>query len=126
MGYCLKLLAIGQKDKQNKVSLRVHPSFISKDNPLARVGGPFNAISLFGSAVGQVMLYGRGAGMMPTASAIVADIIDVALGNSRTTFQQLAIRNREEENAISIESIDNLTGRFYIRIMCKDEPGVIA
>ncbi len=125
MGYCLKLLAIGQKDKQNKVSLRVHPSFISKDNPLARVGGPFNAISLFGSAVGQVMLYGRGAGMMPTASAVVADIIDVALGNSKTTFQHLAI-HKKNENAISIESIDNLTGRFYIRIMCKDQPGAIA
>ncbi|GAH58823.1 unnamed protein product, partial [marine sediment metagenome] len=63
MGYVLKLLAIGQKDKDNRVSLRVHPSFIARDNPLARVDGPFNAISVFGSAVGQVMYYGRGAGM---------------------------------------------------------------
>ncbi len=125
MGYCLKLLAIGQKDPQNKVSLRVHPSFISKENPLARVGGPFNAISLFGSAVGQVMFYGRGAGMMPTASAVVADIIDITLGNSKTTFQNLAIRKKNEGN-ISIETIDNLVCRFYIRMMCKDQAGVIA
>jgi homoserine dehydrogenase len=125
MGYCLKLLTIGQKDNHNRISLRVHPSFISKDNHLARVGGPFNAISIFGSAVGQVMFYGRGAGMMPTASAVVADIIDVALGNSATTFQQLNLRPRSQ-TAPLIEKIDNLVSRFYIRIMCKDQPGVIA
>ncbi len=125
MGYCLKLLAIGQKDKQNRISLRVHPSFIAEDNPLARVKGPFNAISLFGSAVGQVMYYGRGAGMMPTASAVVADIIDVALGNSGTTFRHLNLRPRSQ-TAPLIEKIDNLVSRFYIRVMCKDQPGVIA
>jgi len=125
MGYCLKLLAIGQKNEQNRVSLRVHPSFIAKDSPLARVGGPFNAVSIFGSAVGQVMFYGRGAGMMPTASAVVADIIDVALGNSATTFRHLNLKPRSQ-TAPLIETIDNLISRFYIRIMCKDQPGVIA
>jgi homoserine dehydrogenase len=125
MGYRLKLLAIGQKDKQNRISLHVHPSFISKDNALARVEGPFNAVSIFGSAVGQVTYYGRGAGMMPTASAIVADIIDVALGNSATTFRHLNLRPRNE-TAPLIENIDNIVSRFYIRIMCKDQPGAIA
>jgi len=75
MGYRLKLLAIGEKNRGNKISLRVHPSFIPKDNPLARVDGSFNAVSLFGDAVGNIIYYGRGAGMMPTASAIVADIV---------------------------------------------------
>jgi homoserine dehydrogenase len=125
MGYRLKLLAIGQKNKQNRISLRVHPSFIAKDSPLARVEGPFNAVSIFGSAVGQVMYYGQGAGMMPTASAVVADIIDVALGNSATTFQHLNLQPRSR-TAPLIEKIDNLVSRFYIRIMCKDQPGVIA
>jgi homoserine dehydrogenase len=125
MGYCLKLLAIGQKDEHNKVSLRVHPSFIAKDNPLARVDGSFNAISIFGSSVGQVMFYGRGAGMMPTASAVVADIIDVALGNSATTFKHLHLKPRSEVESL-IETIDNLISRFYIRVMCKDQPGVVA
>jgi homoserine dehydrogenase len=125
MGYCLKLLAIGQKDEQNRVSLRVHPSFIAKDNPLSRVEGPFNAISIFGSAVGQVMFYGRGAGMMPTASAIIADIIDVAHGNSATTFRHLNLQPRSKVEPL-IDKIDNLVSRFYIRIMCKDQPGVIA
>jgi homoserine dehydrogenase len=125
MGYRLKLLAIGQKNKQGRISLRVHPSFISIENPLARVEGPFNAISIFASAVGQVMFYGRGAGMMPTASAVVADIIDVALGNSATTFRHLNLRPRNE-TAQLIEKIDNIVSRFYIRIMCKDQPGAIA
>jgi len=125
MGYCLKLLAIGQKDAQNRISLRVHPCFIARENSLARVEGPFNAVSIFGSAVGQVMYYGRGAGMMPTASAVVSDIIDVALGNSATTFRQLNMRSRSE-TAPFIEKIDNIVSRFYIRIMCKDKPGVIA
>ncbi|MHC4455876.1 MAG: homoserine dehydrogenase [Planctomycetota bacterium] len=125
MGYCLKLLAIGQKDKQNRISLRVHPSFISKRNRLARVNGPFNAISIFGSAVGQLMYYGRGAGMMPTASAVVADIIDVALGNCATTFRHLRLQTRDKVAPL-IDKIDNLINRFYIRIMCKDQPGVIA
>jgi len=125
MGYILKLLAIGQKDKENKVSLRVHPSFIAKDNPLARVNGPFNAISIFGSAVGQVMYYGRGAGMMPTASAVVADIIDVALGNSATTFRHLHLKPRSQIESL-IEKIDNCVSRFYIRVLAKDQPGVVA
>jgi homoserine dehydrogenase len=125
MGYVLKLLAIGEKNKDSKISLRVHPSFIHRDNPLARVDGPFNAISVFGSAVGQVMFYGRGAGMMPTASAVVADIIDVALGNSATTFKHLQIQPRNKTVAL-IEKIGNLVSRFYIRLMVKDRAGVFA
>ena len=125
MGYCLKLLAIGQKDEQGRISLRVHPSFIARDCSLARVGGPFNAVSIFGSAVGEVMFYGRGAGMMPTASAVVADIIDVALGNSGTTFAHLNLRPRSRTVPL-IEKMDNLVSRSYIRIMCKDRPGVVA
>ena len=125
MGYVLKLLAIGQKSDDGKVSLRVHPSFIAKDNALARVNGPFNAISMFGSAVGQVTYYGRGAGMMATASAVVADVIDVALGNSATTFRHLHLKPREQIASL-IETIDSVVSRFYIRIMCKDQPGVIA
>ena len=125
MGYCLKLLAIGLKDRHNRISLRVHPSFIAKDNPLSRVEGPFNAISIFGSSVGRVMFYGRGAGMMPTASAVVADIIDTAIGNSTTTFNHLNLQPRDEVVPL-IDKIDNLVSRYYIRIMCKDQPGVIA
>ncbi len=125
MGYCLKLLAIGHRNSQGKISLRVHPSFIGADTALARVDGSFNAISIFGNAVGETLYYGRGAGMMPTASAVVADIIDVALGNSKTTFEHLRLKPRSE-TAPLIEKIDESISRFYIRVMARDKPGVVA
>jgi len=125
MGYALKLLAIGQKDRDGRAWLRVHPSFINEDCALARVTGPFNAISVFGHAVGQVMFYGRGAGMMPTASAVVADILDVALGNSARTFNHVLMRPRREV-ADRIQRIQDLISRFYIRVMAQDRPGVFA
>ncbi|MGA2322374.1 MAG: homoserine dehydrogenase [Sedimentisphaerales bacterium] len=125
MGYCLKLLAIAEKDDKGRISLRVHPSFISRENRLAKVDGSFNAVSIFGHAVGNVMFYGRGAGMMPTASAIVADIIEVALGNSATTFKNLNLKPHAEIAGM-IDKIDNLVSRFYIRLMVKDQPGVFA
>jgi homoserine dehydrogenase len=125
MGYKLKLLAIGKRQDNGKVSLRVHPSFIAEDHELATVDGSFNAVSVLGSAVGQVMFYGRGAGMMPTASAVVADIIDVAIGNSARTFEQLKLRPRAEVEPM-IEKIENVISRFYIRFMAKDQPGVFA
>jgi homoserine dehydrogenase len=125
MGYVLKLLAIGQRDAAGRVSLRVHPSFISPDSPLGRVGGPFNAVSILAHAVGQTMYYGRGAGMMPTASAVVADIIEVAMGNSAKLFNGLQIQPREKTEPL-IDGIDNLVSRFYIRLMAKDSPGVLA
>jgi homoserine dehydrogenase len=125
MGYKLKLLAIGKRQDNGKVSLRVHPSFIAEDHELATVDGSFNAVSVFGNAVGQVMFYGRGAGMMPTASAVVADIIDVALGNSARTFKHLSLKLRSEVEPL-IEKIENIVSRFYIRFMAKDQPGVFA
>jgi len=123
MGYKLKLLAIGQKTSEDKISLRVHPSFISSESALARVDGPFNAISIFGHAVGQTMFYGRGAGMMPTASAIVADIIEVAMGNSKKLFKHLIL---EPRNKNKIAAVDDIISRFYIRLRVLDKPGVFA
>ena len=125
MGYILKLLAIGEKDTDGRISLRVHPAFISEQTPLARVDGPFNAVSVFGNAVGNVMFYGRGAGMMATASAVVADIIDIALGSSQPIFENLAMAS-EGKQPVTFKPADELNGRFYIRIMAKDEPGVFA
>ncbi len=125
MGYCLKLLAIGLRNPQGRISLRVHPSFIAAESWLARVDGSFTAISVFGSAVGETFYYGRGAGMMPTASAVVADLIDVVLGNSKSTFESLRLRPREEVKPL-LEKIDDSVSRFYVRVMAKDKPGVVA
>ena len=125
MGYVLKLLAIGEKHDDSRVSLRVHPSFLAKDSPLARVDGPFNAVSVFGHAAGQIMFYGRGAGMMPTASAVVADIIEVAMGNSQNLFNAQTVLTRDM-TARKIEPVENLTSRFYIRLMVTDAPRTFA
>jgi len=125
MGYVLKLLAIGERDDQGRISLRVHPAFLHSDNPLARVEGPFNAISVFAHAVGHTMYYGRGAGMMPTASAVVADIIETATGNSKRVFDNLLLLPRAKTEPL-INDIGSLNSRFYIRIMAKDQPGVFA
>lgn len=122
MGYTLKLLAIGERNDNGKISLRVHPSFICSSSALAQVDGAFNAVSIFGDAVGQTMYYGRGAGMMPTASAVVADIIEVAMGNSQPLFDSL----KTAPVASALDSIDNLVSRFYIRLMVTDSPGTFA
>ncbi len=125
MGYCLKLLAIAERGDQGRVSLRVHPAFIAKDSALARVEGPFNAVSIFGSAVGQVMFYGRGAGMMPTASAVVADMVEVATGNSVNLFNHQLLKSRQQVEPL-VEKVGDTVSRFYIRVLAKDKPGVVA
>jgi homoserine dehydrogenase len=125
MGYTLKLLAIGQRADDGKISLRVHPCFIATNNALARVDGPFNAVSIFGNAVGHTMFYGRGAGMMPTASAVVADIIEVAMGNSKKLFKHLKLEPRNKTKNL-ISRIDELVSRFYIKLRVTDKPGVFA
>ncbi|MCK5173390.1 MAG: ACT domain-containing protein, partial [Planctomycetes bacterium] len=117
-----KLLAIAEKNEAGKISLRVHPAFICSKSALAQVSGAFNAISIFGDAVGETMYYGRGAGMMPTASAVVADIIEIAMGNSQPLFNCL----KTEPVASALDSIDNLVSRFYIRLMVTDAPGTFA
>jgi homoserine dehydrogenase len=124
MGYILKLLAIGQVNDAGEVSLRIHPSLIHEDTPLARVGGPFNTLSVFGHAVGNTMYFGRGAGMMATASAVVADIIEIAMGNSQRLFESMPMLRHTDKP--KIQSIDDITSRYYIRMMAKDRPGVTA
>ena len=125
MGYILKLLAIAEKDADQRISLRVHPAFISEHTPLARVDGPFNAISVFGNAVGNTMYYGRGAGMMATASAVVADIIEITLGNGSAVFERTAMAS-DARRTVKFKPIEDIDCRYYVRIMAKDEAGVFA
>ena len=88
LGYTLKLLA-SEKSRETNIELRVHPTLLPHDHPLSSVNGVFNAICVNGSAVGETMLYGRGAGQMPAASAVVADLVDVALGRAGITFNAM-------------------------------------
>ena len=121
LGYTLKLLAIGKKNGHT-IEARVHPTMIPKTHPLASVRGAFNAIFLHGNIVDDIMLYGRGAGDMPTASAVVSDVI-YAAGREHhryTTFYN--------ENQVSSEITfeNNWESEFFLRIIAQDSPGVLA
>lgn len=116
LGFNVKLLAYAKIDAQDKLEAWVHPVMIKKDNPLNGVNGVFNAILVDGNAVGEVMFYGQGAGMMPTASAVVADIMDVK--------NHIAGQNGYEDAAIV--PIVNTVSKYYIRLIALDKPGVMS
>ena len=121
MGYTLKLLAIGKRNGQS-VEVRVHPTFLPADHPLSKVDGSLNAIYLNGAYCRDMMLQGRGAGDMPTASAICGDII-FAAQHQEPTFPSFK-NTPETEPAISYS--DDWVSRYFIRINAQDEPGVLA
>jgi homoserine dehydrogenase len=120
LGYVVKLLAIAERS-DGGVSVRVHPAMILKTHPLASVRESFNAVFIEGEAVGELMLYGRGAGGMPTASAVLGDLIDAAHN----------LRNGGTGRAMSpgratIRSIDDLRSQYYLNLEVDDRLGVLA
>ena len=125
LGYVIKLLAIADHDADNRLILRVHPTLVHQDDVLAEVSGGFNAISIYGHALGHALFYGRGAGQMPTASAVVADLVNVAIGTTQLAFSHLKIFPDTAEPA-NVVPIDELRSRYYLRVTVKDEPGVMA
>jgi len=124
LGYVVKLLAIAQR-QGNGINLRVRPAFISNQHPLAWVSGPFNAISVYGHATGHTMYYGRGAGAMPTASAVTADIVSVAVGTAARAFSELNIWPDRLELMPQMP-IQDVLSRYYLRLEVEDAPGVFA
>ena len=121
LGYTLKLLAIAKRDGLN-VETRVHPTFICSDHPLANVSGSFNAVYLHGHACKEMMFLGRGAGDMPTASAIVSD-----LERAASTCQHLYPTFENEVNPkVSLHNNTDWKCPFYIRMLAQDEPGVLS
>ena len=123
LGYACKLLAIARRHDDG-IDLSVCPTFVRHSHPLAGVSGPFNAVSLYGDAVGHVMLYGRWAGGAPTASAVISDIVDVAIGNARRTFEQLVVLPDQAAPADYRAPGENVTA-FYLRVSLRDRPGSI-
>ncbi|MCY3018978.1 MAG: homoserine dehydrogenase [Planctomycetota bacterium] len=123
LGYSLKLLAIAKRQAAG-VELRVHPTLIPNSQPLANVRDVFNAILVRGDATGDVMLYGRGAGMMPTGSAIVADIVDAARGSARQAFTKLQFFQNPRAD-LPVIPIGRITSRYYVRFCVVDKPGVM-
>jgi len=124
LGYVVKLLAIARRQADG-ISLRVRPAFITKAHPLAWISGPFNAVSVYGQATGHTMYYGRGAGGMPTASAVVADLVSIATGVAARSFDQLTVWPDRNAPAQQLP-IDAVESRYYIRVMALDKPGVFA
>jgi homoserine dehydrogenase len=120
-GYVLKLLAIG-KNGDNGIEVRVHPTFIKKSHPLASVNDSYNAVYITGDSVEDVMLYGRGAGALPTGSAIVGDVIYCA---THSNYQYSTFNNTAEASP-STKFIENFESAYYIRLNAVDKSGVLA
>ncbi|MBM7556001.1 homoserine dehydrogenase [Halanaerobacter jeridensis] len=119
--YKIKLLAIG-KEEEDGVEVRVHPTLIPEDHPLANVNDVFNAIFIEGDAIGETMFYGPGAGQMPTGSAVVGDIIEVARNiklGAQGRLPCTCFENKKVKEPSEVET------RYYIRLEVLDEPGVL-
>jgi homoserine dehydrogenase len=124
LGYVIKLLAIAERDADGLLALRVHPTLVHKDDVLAEVSGPFNAISVYGHALGHALFYGRGAGQMPTASAVVADLVQTATGMIPLAFKTLNIFPDTAPPA-KVLPAEQIRSRYYLRLAVKDQPGVM-
>ncbi len=127
-GYRVKLLAIAKQDADGAVEARVHPTMIPADHPLAAVGGVFNALYLNGSTTGPVLLYGRGAGGLPTGSAVVSDLVDIArnlLAGATHRVPPLGYQMTAVSPRVVLP-MDRVVSRYYFRFQVVDRPGVLA
>lgn len=121
LGYRIKLLAIARRTERG-IEQRVHPCMVPANTPIAHVDGVFNAVAVEGDYVGPVMFEGRGAGQNPTASAVVADLIDMAAGRRNFAFGVPAAKLKAPKVAAMADHV----GRYYIRLIVRDQPGVLA
>jgi len=121
LGYVIKLLAVG-RNTDDGIDVRVHPVFLPKMHPLASVNGVFNAVFVRGDVIGDAMFYGRGAGALPTASAVVADIIEVVRDIVSGTTGRMKYRIGERKKLCPVEKTRS---SYYLRLVVADEPGVL-
>jgi homoserine dehydrogenase len=124
LGYRIKLIATAQLRPEG-LELHVSPTLIKRGRPLAEVRGAYNAVTVVGDAVGDMFFHGQGAGQMPTASAVVADMIDTAAGRTDITFRRLELWS-DRESKIGLLPYEQTTGRYYMRFFVADEPGVLS
>jgi homoserine dehydrogenase len=124
LGYTIKPLAEAWLHER-QLALHVSPVLLRHMAPLALVRDSYNAIYVLGDAVGDTLYYGRGAGQMPTASAVVADLIDMAVGRAQRTFQTLRLWSGNGVG-IALRPPSAVRTRFYLRLLVIDRPGVIS
>lgn len=120
--YSIKLLGIAKK-KGDQVELRVHPALISKDEMIAKVDGVMNGVSVIGDKVGETMYYGAGAGGNATASAVIANIIDIARRGKGSPMLGFI---KPLESGLKLASIDSIRTKYYLRMNVEDRSGVLA
>jgi len=126
LGYRIKHLGIARKSEQG-IELRVHPTLISQDTLIANVNGVMNAVMVQGDAVGPTLYYGAGAGAQATASAVVADVIDVARMMSSPENSVPALGFRQDSlSDLSILPINEIISAYYLRVVAKDKAGVLS
>jgi homoserine dehydrogenase len=125
LGYRIKLLAVAQL-ADGGLELHVSPTLVKIGTPLAEVREAYNAVSVVGDAVGRVFFHGLGAGQMPTASAVVADMIDTAVGRTQITFRTLELWSHQRLAPVAMCDHDLVPSRYYLRFMIDDHPGVLA
>jgi len=122
-GYAIKLLGIAKKDK-NEVELRVHACLIKQEEMIAKIDGVMNGISVVGDKVGETLYYGPGAGGDATASAVVANIIDIARSGKSTPM--LGFNRPMEGDALTLKASEDITSKYYLRVNVSDRAGVLA
>jgi homoserine dehydrogenase len=126
-GYCIKLLAIS-KNHGDQIEARVHPTMIPLDNTLAHVGGTLNAISVSTDAAGDILLSGHGAGMLPTASAVVGDVVDLARNLMLGVSGRIPVLSYQTENIrrVPVMPMADIVTHYYFRFNALDRPGVLS
>ncbi|MDH4097131.1 MAG: homoserine dehydrogenase [Nitrospira sp.] len=126
-GFTIKLLGIA-KLADGEVEARVHPTMVPSASPIAQVDGVYNAIQLVGDAVGDVILYGRGAGSMPTGSAVVSDVIAIGRNLLKGAVGRVPVASfrQEERRPMRMKPIEEISSLYYLRFMVVDRPGVLA
>jgi homoserine dehydrogenase len=124
LGYKVKLLAIA-KESDKGIELRVHPTMLPKDYLISKVEGAFNAVYVEGDATGSTLYYGKGAGDMPTGSAVVSDIVDIARDIRKNAIGRVPVITRTGTD-IRIKKIDDVISMYYFRFSALDRPGVLS
>ncbi|OEH84419.1 homoserine dehydrogenase [Desulfuribacillus stibiiarsenatis] len=122
LGYVIKLLGVAKREN-GQIEVRVNPTFIPNNHPLAAVNGVYNAVFVKGKALGDAMFYGRGAGELPTASAVMGDVVEVLRNIRSNSNGRIGCTCYHDKN---IKDINDIVSKSYIRLLAKDEPGVLA